>query len=57
MGTITIEDNQSVSQTVYVGQINADGQFDILWDSGGPVAPEPYDPLTFPGQTCSFASN
>ena len=54
MGTVTIDDNQSIYQTVYVGQINDEGQFDILWDSGEPVEPEPYDPLTFPGQTCSF---
>lgn len=55
MGTITVDDNQSIYQTVYVGQIDSEGQFDILWDSGAPVEPEPYDPLTFPGQTCSFA--
>lgn len=55
MGTVTIDDNQSIYQTVYVGQIDSDGQFDILWDSGEPVKPEPYDPLSFPGQTCSFA--
>lgn len=54
MGTVTVDDNQSIYQTVYVGQINDEGQFDILWDSGEPVEPEPYDPLTFPGQTCSF---
>ena len=55
MGTITVDDNQSISQTVYVGQIGDDGQFDIVWDSGEAVEPEPYDPLAFPGNTCSFA--
>jgi urea transport system substrate-binding protein len=54
MGTVTIENNQSLTQTVYIGQLLPDGQFEILWDSGGPVEPEPYDPLTFPGNTCAW---
>lgn len=57
MGTVTIDSNQSIFQTVYVGQIGADGQFDIIWDSGDAVEPEPYDPLAFPGNTCDFAAN
>lgn len=57
MGTITIDSNQSIFQTVYVGQIDADGQFDIIWDSGDAVEPEPYDPLAFPGNTCDFVAN
>ena len=55
MGSITVDDNQSIYQTVYVGQIGDDGQFDIVWDSGEAVEPEPYDPLAFPGNTCTFA--
>ena len=57
MGTITIDSNQSIFQTVYVGQIDVDGQFDIIWDSGDAVEPEPYDPLAFPGNTCDFVAN
>lgn len=57
MGTITIDSNQSIFQTVYVGQIDTDGQFDIIWDSGNPIEPEPYDPLAFPGNTCDFVAN
>ena len=55
MGTVTIESNQSIRQMVYVGQIGSDGQFDIVWDSGEAVRPEPYDPLVFPGESCDFA--
>lgn len=57
MGTISIDSNQSIFQTVYVGQIGDDGQFDIIWDSGEAIKPEPYDPLAFPGNTCDFAGN
>ena len=39
--------NQHTWKTVRVGRIREDGQFDIVWDSGGPVAPVPY-PLTRP---------
>ncbi|MCA9839916.1 MAG: urea ABC transporter substrate-binding protein [Trueperaceae bacterium] len=56
MGTITVDSNQSIYQTVYVGKIGDDGQFEIIWDSGEPVKPEPYDPLAFPGNTCDFAN-
>lgn len=57
MGTVTLDSNQSIYQTVYVGKIGDDGQFEIIWDSGDAVKPEPYDPLAFPGNTCDFASN
>lgn len=57
MGTVTVDSNQSIYQTVYVGKIGDDGQFEIVWDSGEAVKPEPYDPLAFPGNTCDFASN
>lgn len=56
MGTITIDSNQSIYQMVYVGQIDDDGQFDIIWNSGEPVKPEPFDPLAFPGNSCDFAN-
>ncbi|MBF8299266.1 MAG: transporter substrate-binding protein, partial [Dehalococcoidia bacterium] len=52
MGMITVETNQSVTQTVYTAQLLADGQFKVIGDSGGPVKPIPYDPLVFPGKTC-----
>ncbi len=29
-------------KTVRIGQIRADGQFDVVWDSGNPIRPDPY---------------
>jgi urea transport system substrate-binding protein len=39
-------------QTAYVGELDAEGQFNILWHSEKPILPEPYDPLAFPGKKC-----
>jgi urea transport system substrate-binding protein len=55
MGKVRLDNNQSLYQTVYIGQVGADAQFKILWDSGKPVKPEPYDALAFPGKTCVLA--
>ncbi|GGJ42290.1 urea ABC transporter substrate-binding protein [Deinococcus roseus] len=52
MGKIKFDANQSLYQTAYVGQLKADGQFKILWDSKKNLKPEPYDALAFPGKTC-----
>lgn len=52
MGKTKFADNQSLIQTAYVGQLDAVGQFKILWDSGKPIYPQPYDPLAFPGKKC-----
>jgi urea transport system substrate-binding protein len=52
MGKISVEANGSITQTVYVGESGAGGQFKIIWDSKKAVAPEPYDALAFPGKKC-----
>jgi urea transport system substrate-binding protein len=52
MGKTKFALNQSLYQTAYVGQLDSAGQFKILWDSGKPIFPEPYDPLAFPGKKC-----
>lgn len=52
MGKVKFDANQSLYQTAYVGQLKADGQFKILWDSKKNIKPEPYDALAFPGKTC-----
>ncbi len=52
MGSVKFADNQSLYQTAYVGQLQPDGQFNILWQSKEPLRPEPYDPLAFPGRSC-----
>lgn len=52
LGQTRFANNQSLVQAAYVGQLQANGQFKILWQSKGPVPPVPYDPLSFPGKTC-----
>jgi urea transport system substrate-binding protein len=53
MGKIKFDSNQSLYQMVYTAQLQADGQFKVIADSGSPVKPEPYDPLAFPGKTAT----
>lgn len=52
IGTVKFAENQSLYQTAYVGQLQPNGQFNIIWQSTTPIKPEPYDPLVFPGLTC-----
>jgi len=54
MGKIKFAPNQSLYQTAYVGQLQQDGQFKILWQSKEPLMPEPYDTLSFPGKSCTI---
>ena len=53
-GQPVLTSDQSLYQTAYVGQLQPDGQFKILWQSKGPLMPEPYDSLSFPGKTCTI---
>ena len=53
MGNVTFSPNGSMVQTAYVGKLGADGQFEIISDSGTAIEPEPYDQLAFPGQSCT----
>jgi len=42
-GKVTIDgDNQHIYKTVRIGQVQSDGQFLELWNSGEPVKPDPY---------------
>lgn len=52
LGRIRIEPNGSVKQRVYIGRVERNGQFQVVWRSSKEVLPEPYDPLTFPKQNC-----
>ncbi|HUY27572.1 MAG TPA: urea ABC transporter substrate-binding protein [Candidatus Binataceae bacterium] len=52
MGKTKFAANQSLYQTAYVGQLDPEGQFNILWHSDKPIFPEPYDSLAFPGKKC-----
>lgn len=54
LGDTKFASNQSLVQTAYVGSLLPSGEFKIIWASKGPIAPVPYDPLSFPGKTCSI---
>lgn len=42
-GKVTIDgDNQHIYKTVRIGEVQMDGQFKELWNSGEPVKPDPY---------------
>ena len=42
-GIVSVDDEtQHTWRPVYVGQIRADGQFDLVWSSEKPVRPIPY---------------
>ena len=42
------ESNQHTYKPVYIGEIRADGQFDIVWGNGELVKPDSYSPLLNP---------
>ena len=52
LGKITVDKSGSLTQAVYTGQSGAGGQFRVVAQSKGVVAPQPYDKLAFPGKTC-----
>ena len=52
MGSIKFAPNQSLYQKAYVGQLDPAGQFNIIWQSKDDIAPNPYDPIAFPGKKC-----
>jgi urea transport system substrate-binding protein len=54
LGMVKFADNQSMVQTGYIGELQPDGQFKIIWQSKGPIEPQPYDPLAFPGKSCKL---
>jgi len=49
------EKNHHTWKPVYIGKIREDGQFDVVWRSKGPVAPEPWSPVTYPGRACDWS--
>jgi urea transport system substrate-binding protein len=41
-------------KTVRIGQIRADGQFNVVYSTDGPVRPEPWNRLLFPNRDCDW---
>jgi urea transport system substrate-binding protein len=54
IGPVSFAANQSLVQTGYIGELQPDGQFKIVWTSPSVIEPQPYDPLTFPGKSCNL---
>ena len=54
LGMVKFANNQSLIQTGYIGKLQPDGQFKVVWKSPGLIMPQPYDSLTFPGKTCKL---
>lgn len=54
MGAIKFAPNQSLYQSAYVGQLDPTGQFKTIWESKDVIAPDPYDPVAFPGKKCKL---
>ena len=54
MGPVKFMANNSLVQTGYIGQSQPDGQFKIIWTSPAAINPDPYDPVAFPGKTCTI---
>ena len=45
-GLVTVDPaNNHTHKLVQIGQVNSDGQFDIVWRTDGPVRPEPFPNL------------
>ncbi|WP_293675856.1 urea ABC transporter substrate-binding protein [uncultured Phenylobacterium sp.] len=55
LGAVKFMANNSLVQTGYIGQLDAAGKFKVIWTSPAPIEPEPYDPVTFPGKTCTIS--
>ena len=45
---------QHLAKYCRIGRIRADRQFEILYESPRPIAPDPYPPVAFPGWHCDW---
>ena len=52
-GPVTMNVNHHLSKTVRIGEVMEDGMFDILWETDGPIDPEPWN--QFVPETTGFA--
>ncbi len=54
MGPVKFAANQSLYQPALVGKLDPTGQFAIEYQSKDQIAPDPYDPVAFPGKVCKL---
>jgi urea transport system substrate-binding protein len=42
-GPVTMNSNHHLSKTVRIGEVMDDGMFDIVWETDGPIEPQPWN--------------
>jgi urea transport system substrate-binding protein len=57
-GKVTMQPNHHISKTVRIGEVNAEGLFDIVWSTPGPVDPVPWNQFVpeTKGYTCDWTA-
>ena len=55
-GMVEMKPNHHISKTVRIGEVNADGLFDIVWATDGPIDPIPWNQFVpdTKGYTCDW---
>ena len=49
--------NHHLSKPVKIGEIRADGQFDVIWETDGLVSPDPWSEYTSPNKSCDHVNH
>lgn len=49
--------NHHLAKPVMIGEIRADGQFDVIWQTDGLVEPEPWSKYTSPDKDCDHVKH
>ena len=49
--------NHHLAKPVMIGEIKADGQFDIIWQTDGLVNPDPWSKYTSPDKSCDHVNH
>ncbi len=57
-GLVTMDPkNHHLAKPVKIGEIKIDGQFDVIWETSGLVAPEPWSKYTSPNKSCDHVNH
>ncbi|WP_221409019.1 urea ABC transporter substrate-binding protein [Reichenbachiella versicolor] len=49
--------NHHLAKPVKIGEIRADGQFDVIWETPGLVDPQPWSEYTSPNKSCDHVNH
>ena len=50
------EKNHHLHKPVLIGEIKKNGQFKVVWETDGLVAPDPWDDITSPNKDCDHVN-